>query len=327
MQWKLTNDNKVLTLLSASELEIEQLKLTFEKESPNAKWDPRVKKGFWSGKINYFKAYKYLPAGLWYELVEMSKEYNFELKIAGIENKFDFDIDKDEFTDWVNEKWVDSPMKPRDYQIESAFNIIKYKNSLSEIATSAGKTLIIYMIIAYLLEQQKSYKVLMIVPSVDLVVQSTEDFYEYNASSVKYPLEVQQIYAGSTIRAKANVVVGTFQSLSKKTKEYFNEFDCVVVDECLHPNTLITMSDGSKKLITDIKAGDKVLTTNDKTLEIEEREVDFVYKNLSKNNQMFEIEMEDGNLIKITGNHKVKLTTGEYKRVDCLSEYDEILSI
>lgn len=231
MQWKLTDNNKVLTLLSASEIELEQLKLTFEKESPNAKWDPRVKKGFWSGKINYFKAYKYLPAGLWYELVEMSKEYNFELKIAGIENKFDFDIDKEEFNAWVEEKWANSPMKPRDYQIESAFNIIKYKCSLSEIATSAGKTLIIYMIIAYLLEQQKSYKVLMIVPSVDLVVQSTEDFYEYNSSSVKYPLEVQQIYAGSTIRAKANVVVGTFQSLSKKTKDYFNDFDCVVVDE------------------------------------------------------------------------------------------------
>lgn len=231
MVWQLTNDNKILTLISASELEIAQLALTFEKESPNAKWDPRVKKGYWTGRINYFKANKYLPAGLWYEVVEMAKEYDFELKIGGIENKFDFDIDKEEFLSWVNEKWENSPMKPRDYQIESAFNIIKYKCSLSEIATSAGKTLIIYMILAYLLEQEKSKKILMIVPSVDLVIQSSEDFYQYNSDSVQFPIDIQQIFAGSVIRAKSNIVVGTFQSLVKKDKSYYDDFDTVVVDE------------------------------------------------------------------------------------------------
>jgi hypothetical protein len=35
--------------------EINQLNLTFEKEAANAKWDPRVKKGWWNGKISYFK--------------------------------------------------------------------------------------------------------------------------------------------------------------------------------------------------------------------------------------------------------------------------------
>ena len=253
MRWSLTNNNKVLTLLSASEIEIEQLKITFEKESPNAKWDPRVKKGFWSGKINYFKAYKYLPAGLWYELVEMSKEYNFEIKIEGIENKFDFSIDKDEFKEWVDEKWKDSPMKPREYQIESAFNIIKYKCSLSEIATSAGKTLIIYMIVSYLLEQEKSKKVLMIVPSVDLVVQSSDDFYEYNSTSVKYPLEIQQIYGGSIIREKSNIVVGTFQSLVKKTKDYFDQFDTVVVDESHRVS-----SQSIKTIISKVENADRI---------------------------------------------------------------------
>lgn len=253
MKWTLTNNNRVLTLLSASEIELDQLKLTFEKEAPNAKWDPRVKKGFWSGKINYFKAYKYLPAGLWYELVEMAKEYNFELKIDGIENKFDFTVDKDEFKMWVDEKWKDSPMKPRDYQIESAFNIIKYKCSLSEIATSAGKTLIIYMILAYLLEEEKSKKILMIVPSVDLVVQSSDDFYEYNSNSVKYPLDIQQIYAGSVIREKSNIVVGTFQSLVKKTKDYFDQFDTVVVDESHRVS-----SQSIKTIISKVENADRI---------------------------------------------------------------------
>lgn len=326
MKWALTHNDKILTLLEASEMEIEQTQLTFEKEAANAKWDPRVKKGWWSGKISYFKSNRYLPSGLWNELVDMCKTYNFPLSIDGIERKFDKDIDKDELVSWVEEKWANSEMKPRDYQIETVFNIIKYQSCLAELATSAGKTLITYMAIAYLLETKKTRKVLMIVPTVDLVVQGADDFYQYNSESCNLPIDIQQIYAGSVIRDKSNIVIGTYQSLVKKPKEYFDDFDTVIVDECLHPDTMISMSDGTSKKISDVKSGDLVLTTNDDTLEIESKEVDFVYHNLSKGNQMFELEMEDGTILKVTGNHKVKLVTGEYKRVDALTLDDEILN-
>jgi hypothetical protein len=326
MQWELTHNDRILTLTEATEIEIEQLNITFEKEVANAKWDPRVKKGWWSGKISYFKSNRYLPSGLWNEVVDLSRQYNFPLSINGIERKFDRTINKDEFEAWVAEKWANSSMKPRDYQIETAFNIIKYQNCLAELATSAGKSLIIFMAIAYLLEHNKGKKILMIVPTVDLVIQATEDFYGYNSGSTKLDLEIQQIYAGSVIRQNSNVVVGTYQSLVKKTKEYYDAFDTVIVDECLHPDTMISMADGTFKKIKDVNAGDLVLTTNDDTLEIESREVDFVYRNLSKGNQMYELELEDGSALKVTGNHKVKLVTGEYKRVDQLNLNDEILS-
>lgn len=231
MQWELTHNDKLLTLTSASELEMEQVRLSFTKEAANAKWDPRVKKGWWDGKISYFKSNRYLPSGLWHELVEVSKQYNFEIGIKGIERKFDREIDKDEFVAWVEEKFANSARKPRDYQIETAYEIIRYKSCLAELATSAGKTLIIYMVMAYLLETKKSHKILMIVPTVDLVVQSSEDFYEYNTDSVQLKLQIQQIFAGSVIRDGANIVVGTYQSLVKKDKEYFDAFDCVIVDE------------------------------------------------------------------------------------------------
>ena len=35
--------------------------------------------------------------------------------------------------------------------------------------------------------------------------------------------------------------------------------------------------------------------------------------------------MENGQKIRITGNHKVRLVNGEWKRVDELNEYDDIL--
>jgi superfamily II DNA or RNA helicase len=231
MQWQLTHNDRILTLTEATEMEIEQLNLSFKKQVANAKWDPRVKKGWWDGYISYFKSNRYLPSGLWNEVVELSRQYNFPLSIEGIERKFDRSVSKEEFTQWVEDYWKNSTMKPRDYQIETAFNIIKYQNCLAELATSAGKSLIIFMVIAFLLEQNKGKKILMIVPTVDLVIQATEDFYEYNSASTHLDLEIQQIYAGSVIRNNSNIVIGTYQSLVKKPKEYFDSFDAVIVDE------------------------------------------------------------------------------------------------
>ena len=56
----------VTSVLSrASELEIEQLKITLTRRIDNWRWDPRVKKGWWDGKISYFHRDMYVPAGLW----------------------------------------------------------------------------------------------------------------------------------------------------------------------------------------------------------------------------------------------------------------------
>lgn len=230
MERQLTPNNRLLKLTSATELEIEQLKLCFNKKIDSRKRDPRVKKGHWDGVIHNFKG-DYLAAGLWMDLVDISKKYNFNLKIEGIERKFDYTINQEEFTNWVNEKWAKAEKKPRDYQIESAFKIIKYKCCLAELATSAGKTLMTYMILSYLLDKGICKKVLMVVPNVDLVLQGAEDFYEYNRESVELDLEIQQIYAGSKIRNNANIVIGTYQSLTKKDAEFFDDYDCVVIDE------------------------------------------------------------------------------------------------
>ena len=101
----------------------------------------------------------------------------------------------------------------------------------------------------------------------------------------------------------------------------------LIVDECLHPDTQIVLSNGCKKKITDIIIGDIVKTINEETGEIEFKEVEFIYHNLSKTQQMYEMEMEDGSILKITGNHKVKLITGEWKKVEDLTTEDEIINI
>lgn len=328
MELTLTEDNQFLRIDEATELELEQLNISLTRRIDAWRFNPLVKRGVWDGYVSYVKDNKWIPAGLWQEITKVCKQYRYDLKLNGITRLFDKDISAEGFEEWANGLFEGHPdgIVPRDYQIEAAFNILKFKRSLSELATSAGKTLISFLTVAYLLENKKVNKVLFIVPNVSLVVQATEDFGEYNHDN-RIKMLIQQIYSGQKIKDNRNIVIGTYQSLVKKPKEFFDEFGAVVVDECLHPDSLVTMADGSKKKISEVKEGDWVKTTNDNTLQIENRKVDYIYKNLSKGNQMYELEMEDGSTIKITGNHKVKLSSGIYKRVDELTESDELLVI
>jgi len=101
----------------------------------------------------------------------------------------------------------------------------------------------------------------------------------------------------------------------------------LIVDECLHPETEITLFDGSTKKIKDIEIGDLVKTINEETGIIENKPVVKLHHNLNKGEQMYEIEMDNGDVLKITGNHKVKLINGSWKKVEDLKEEDEILYI
>jgi superfamily II DNA or RNA helicase len=182
----------------------------------------------WDGNISFIKRNK-IPSGLWKEVVDICKEYDFKLSMNGITDLFNTDITESEFLDWVSDFFKDSEIKPRDYQIDAAFKILKYRRCLAELATSAGKTLISFMIVAYMMERLNKKKILFIVPNVSLVLQATGDFEEYNKSRIQ--LKIQQIYSGVKIRPSSNIVIGTYQSLVKKDEEYFNQFDVVMVDE------------------------------------------------------------------------------------------------
>jgi hypothetical protein len=99
----------------------------------------------------------------------------------------------------------------------------------------------------------------------------------------------------------------------------------LIVDECLHPNVEITLHDGTTKKIKDILVGDMVKTINEETGLIENKPVVKLHHNLNKGVQMHEIEMDNGDILKITGNHKVKLIDGSWKKVEDLNIEDEIL--
>lgn len=209
--------------------EYEQLKISFTRKVKGYQFAPSYKSGNWDGNIMFIKG-KTLPASTYKYLFDMCEEFGFDCEITNIETLFDNDIDYDEFVEWVDEFFKDSPKKPRYYQVDAAYKMIRAKRCCGQLATSAGKTLIAFMIIAYLFTHNIAKKIVMVVPKIDLVLQPTADFKEYNNG--KLDLKIQQIFSGCKVEPDANIYIGTYQSLRNEMPEYFSQFDCVFSDEC-----------------------------------------------------------------------------------------------
>lgn len=125
-------------------------------------------------------------------------------------------------------------LKPRDYQLQAAWLILNYRQSLSQLATRSGKTLIAYMVFRYMLEYGHAHNILMIVPNTSLVKQGVEDM-----KSFKEFFTTETVWAGSELCDSSNLTIGTFQSLVKRvdknSKKYdpgfLTKFDVVCCDE------------------------------------------------------------------------------------------------
>jgi superfamily II DNA or RNA helicase len=239
VKFNLSEDNQWLILVQCTdEVEKKQIELSLTKKIHNFYFHPLVKKKIWDGAICFVEKkgpYWRIPVGLWAELIEIGKEYKYDFQIEGLERIFLSDLTLEDFKAWVDDFFKDSDIEPRDYQIEAAWKIVKFRYSVSEIATSSGKTLISFMIFAFMKANGYIRKFLMIVPSTNLVIQGTEDFDDYGIA--KLGVKIQQIGGGNKLKEGCDVVIGTFQSLVKKDADYFEEFDAVFVDEAHHTNS------------------------------------------------------------------------------------------
>ena len=176
-------------------------------------------------------------SGLWKTICDWCKKNNINIEKEKFDDNFkytNFNLTLEAFQKYV-EGWNLS-LNPYPYQIKAAWTILKYRQSLSQLATRAGKTLIAYMIFRYMLENGAK-KILMVVPSIQLVKQGVEDFKEY-----KEFFHAETIWGKSEYCASPNLTIGTYQSLvqrvDKKSKKYdpkfFNDYDVVCIDEAHH---------------------------------------------------------------------------------------------
>lgn len=189
-----------------------------------------------NGKVIY-----YCLSGLWKEIYDFCVNNGIQIELPTDFNHFkytDFNLTLEEFTEYVR-SWG-MTIEPRDYQYKAAWKILKYRQSMSQLATRAGKTLLAYMVFRYMLEQGNVKNILMIVPNISLVKQGVADMSQYQEFFTTEPIWAKGEYVES-----ANLTIGTFQSLVRRctpskgrninkhyNPDFFKKFDMVCIDEC-----------------------------------------------------------------------------------------------
>ena len=292
----------------------------FTFEVPGARFMPLYKKGIWDGKIRMVDPYKCTaPLGLADKIGEFAAKRGYKF-VNEIERSLEFDLEAiGKFVDELDITLNGNPMVVRDYQRAAVLKAFEKNRGVILSPTGSGKSAIIYLIIRNLI--LLNLRTVLIVPTTNLVDQMYTDFEEYSlANGWNVDSFCQRLYSGLPKEVTKPVLISTWQSLQRIPQSFYkaNNIDAVLTDECIHPDTLITMADNNKKRICDIVIGDMVKAFDEKNKLLVDKPVINIHHNLSKHEQMYLVEMDDGSSVRITGNHKVLLTSGAWKRVDDL---------
>ena len=267
MKFTYDKSTEEIVVTSATRIEYHQLNLWLTRHVKGYRYMPAFKMGVWNGQQTYFRNGR-INLGLWKEAMKGCKEIDMPFIL---ENKEEFPLNRDVTLESVQEfckeffkfhkvktksgEWI--PFVPYEHQVESAYKILKNRYCMAEVATSGGKSLIISIVMFYTLKHiQPDAKFLIIVPSITLVTQFYDNIVEYNwginnlaemrekkiesitNSEAKYtPCDVRVEEVMSERPRKypgtqdANVYIGTYQSLEKWPKEFFQQFHTVITDE------------------------------------------------------------------------------------------------
>jgi len=220
--------NNLLYKVQEDDLDIlKDLNSYFAIKIPGSEFIPAVKAGRWDGKKRFFDIQRRtLPIGLLGEIINYCKVRKLPIKLQDKEKHLGEDYQTCDVVDLF--KQISSEdFEPRDYQVSAIKAAIKAKNLSLVSPTGSGKSYMIYGLIRYLMMKVK--KILLIVPSTNLVEQMYSDFESYGWSDLNF--YVSKLYSGQLPNYNHPVLISTWQSLQKKEPEFFQEFEAVIVDE------------------------------------------------------------------------------------------------
>ena len=229
----------------------------FKYEIPGARYQPSVRLGRWDGKVPFFNLGGTTYINLLPEIIPFldSEGYDVELDDQReYSTKFEFaEATEDMFADhnWpVGHPRAGEPIQLRDYQVPILNNFFSNPQSLQEIATGAGKTI---MTAALSKSVEKYGRSIIIVPNKSLVTQTEEDYKNLG-------LDVG-VYFGDRKEYNCTHTICTWQSLNnmlKNTKsgeaeveigDFIEGVVCIMVDE-VH----MAKADALKSLLTGVFA-------------------------------------------------------------------------
>jgi superfamily II DNA or RNA helicase len=269
MKFRYDKETEELVVTDASRIEYHQIGLWLNRHVKGWKYQPAVKMGVWDGKKSYFKNGR-INMGLWKEALKGCKEIDAPFIIENKEEfPINRDVTLEKVQDFCKEFFKNHkvptkektlvPFVPYSHQIEAAYKILKNRYCMAEVATSGGKSLIISIVMFYTLKHiDKNAKFLIIVPSITLVTQFYDNIIEYNFGlnaliemrdkKIDYQLikdngsdnspcevRVEEVMSDRPRKFSGtenpNIYIGTYQSLEKWPKKFFEQFHTIATDE------------------------------------------------------------------------------------------------
>ena len=229
----------------------------FKYEVPYARYLPAVRLGRWDGKIAFFQLGGSSYTNLLPEIIPVLEELNYDIELNDQrEYRTNFNFERVTEESYSHLTWPEGhvvagePIKLRDYQVDTINKFLENPQSIQEIATGAGKTLIT----AVLSNKVEPYgRSIVIVPNKSLVTQTEEDY-------INMGLDVGVFFGDRKEFGKTHTIC-TWQSLNillKKTKnaeapisigEFLEDVVCIMVDE-VH----MAKADVLKTLLTGVMA-------------------------------------------------------------------------
>lgn len=189
---------------------------------PGAKFSPAYKNKLWDGKIRLFHLMRCtLYVGLLDQLKQFASERDYELEYTNPDQFKTDQISDTALNEFISN--LDLPFLPHDYQIDALKHILQTKRGILLSPTASGKSLIIFMISVFLMEQ----KILIIVPNISLVHQLAFDFESYGCPSEW----IHKIFSGQEKDIDVPFTITTWQSIYKLPKQWFSKYGVVIGDE------------------------------------------------------------------------------------------------
>lgn len=206
---------------------------------PNARYTPAYRNKIWDGKIRLYNQYnELLYYGLIPYVIKFAEERNYKIKFEkDFVAKNVGSQTRDQTIDFLKKLNIHSrgvALEPLPHQIEGVNYAVNNGRCLLLSPTASGKSYIIYSLIRYY-QQQINKKILIVVPTVSLVYQMINDFKDYS-SAVDWNADdhCHGVFSGQNKDTDKSIVVSTWQSIYKLPKKYFEQFNCVIVDESHH---------------------------------------------------------------------------------------------
>lgn len=205
----------------------------FTFEYPGAKFTPQYRARLWDGKIRLADAIrKTLYVGLLPYLYHFAERNQYTIEAVNeLISTDDVEFEQvQEYAQSLNLHGHGQPIDIREYQLEAVHTALRDARCVLLSPTGSGKSLIIYTLTRWHLENAR--KVLVVVPSTSLVEQMYSDFEDYSsANGWDVAHHCQKLYSGFPKHFESDVMFTTWQSIYKLPKQWFDQFDVVIGDE------------------------------------------------------------------------------------------------